>query len=350
MHVVIVPADYSGCGSYRLIWPGEVVRSVEPDWQVDIIAPGDVQVGAVGDVLLGVRGLDPLPDVLVMQRVGSPKQLFAMRWAQERGVKVVVDFDDAMWCIDKRNAAASYWIRQDQHWKFCDEAARIADLVTVTTEGLARRYGKHGRVEIIPNAIPEAALDLGSLRGNYDPVFTAGWAGFTRTHPDDCRVSAPAARAVLDQGGRLRVVADAPGAEAEWGLDEGVVDGLPPQPIGSDYFRSLSTMDLMLVGLRPSRFNDSKSFLKVLEAGSQGVPAIAPANRPHRELRSAGYPVELADSPSEWASLGKRFATDASWREEKEQQTRQAIKAWTIQSRADYWSRAWTRALNRKTR
>lgn len=352
-HVVVIPADRSGCGNYRLIWPAQAVSLVRPDWAVEIRPPEVVQAGFLNNKFIGVRGLDPLPDLLVMQRVGTPGQLNVLRWVQEQGVATVVDYDDAMWCIDKDNTAFASWNRYNphgQHWRTCDEAAQIASLVTVTTEALARHYGKkHHRTEVLPNCIPHAATEIPGHDEN--EVFTAGWAGFTSTHPGDCRISKPATEAVLESGGALRVIADAAGAAGEWDLPAALVDSILPQRLGPNYYKEISSLDLMLVGLKDTPFNRAKSFLKVLEAGAAGVPSIATDNPPHRALARTGFPVTLAASPSEWYDAAKR--AKERWESEGRSHMQNEVWAavqrdWTIEGNAERWAQAWERALQRE--
>lgn len=350
---MVVPADRGGCGYYRLIWPAQAVALARPDWTVTIAAPETVQAGFRDGEFVGVKGIpDPLPDLLVMQRIGTPGQINVLKWAQRMGIATVIDFDDAMWCIDKDNIAWPSWNMRnpwDQHWRTCDEAAEFVDLVTCTTDALAQRYGRrHGRTEVINNYIPKAALELPVMEEN--EVFTAGWSGFTRTHPGDCRVSEPAARTVLRGNGALRVVADAPGAAAEWGLSDSLVDSIPPQKLGPEYYRALSSLDLMLVGLLDTPFNRAKSTLKVLEAASQGVPSIAPNNGPHRALAREGFPVTLVESPGEWEDAAvhamKRWLAEG--REIVGSEMTWAVeRGYTIEGNAERWAHAWERAMRR---
>jgi hypothetical protein len=353
-HVVVIPADHGGCGQYRLVWPAQAVAHARPDWHVTVLEPDGIQAGFRDGMFTGVRGFpNPQPDLLVMQRVGTPAQFHIFKWASEQGIATVVDFDDAMWCIDKDNLAWRAWnVRNpyNQHWRTCEDAARIADLVTVTTVALAQRYGKnHHRTEVIPNRVPIAATGLPRHEDN--EVFTAGWCGYTKTHPGDCTVSAPAAHAVLDDGGALRVVADPLGAATEWGIDPARVDPIGPQKFGPEYYRSISRLDLMLVGLKDTPFNRAKSFLKVLEAGAVGTPSIAPDNHPHRALAATGYPVILASSPSEWADAAKQIK--GIWEADGPEYMRELVSDataanWTIEGNAEHWAQAWERAMQRK--
>jgi hypothetical protein len=324
-----------------------------PGWQVSIIQPESVEAGFADGRFMGVRGFptDPMPDLLVMQRVGTLGQFHILQWAYEQGIATVVDFDDAMWCIDKDNLAWRAWNQEKQfkqHWRVCEEAVKYADLVTVTTEALAKHYGrKFHRTEVIPNSMPQAAL---SLPEHENEVFTAGWAGFTKTHPGDCRVSTPAVEAVLAAGGNLRVIADARGAAEEWGVEPDSVDSVPPQPLGPDYFSALGQLDLMLVGLRNTPFNRAKSFLKVLEAAAQGVPSIAPDNPPHRDLAASKFPITLAASSSDWYDAGKYYATmPVEDRQSLSKEIKQAVyDNWTIEGNAEIWAQAWERAMDRR--
>jgi glycosyltransferase involved in cell wall biosynthesis len=350
---MIIPSDRTGCGYYRLIWPGQAVSLVRKDWTVSIVRPETVQAGFRGGAFVGVKGFpDPLPDLLVMQRVGTPGQIEVLKWASRRGVATVVDFDDAMWCIDRDNYAWRAWnlpSQSAQHWRICDEAAEVADLVTVTTEGLARRYGRrHGRTETIGNYVPQAATDL--ARRDENEVFTAGWSGFTRTHPGDCRVSKPAVDVVLKGNGALRVIADGAGAAREWGVAVDDVDCVPPQRLGPEYYKALSGLDLMLVGLLDTPFNRAKSTLKVLEDAAMGVPSIAPDNPPHRALAKTGFPVTLASTPGEWEdgavrAMERWLADPEAVRAEVWHATRDV---YTIEGNAERWAAAWERAMRRK--
>jgi glycosyltransferase involved in cell wall biosynthesis len=351
MHVMVVPSDRGGCGHYRLIWPAQAVGAARPGWTVSVVPPERVMAGFRGGRLVGVRGLpDPPPDVLVMQRVGTAAQLAILRHARGLGAATVVDFDDAMWCIDRDNYAFKAWNSSNprgQHWRVCEEAAATADLVTVTTDALAKRYGRrHHRVEVVPNRVPWRATEVAGPDRGGEP-FTAGWAGFTRTHPGDCKVSAPAARAVLDGGGWLRVVADAAGAAREWDVNETLVEAVPARPLGPRYFGALTGLDLMLVGLRDTPFNRAKSTLKVLEAGAAGVPSVAPDNPPHRALARSGFPVALASTPSEWADAAKRVKDE--WERDGGERARNEVWAavqagHTIEGNAESWAQAWERA------
>ena len=348
--MAVLPGDVGGCGTYRMRMPAEAVAKIRPDWNVRVYPPkGHVQIGldSHGRVVT-VRNFDPWPDVLVLQRTGNPVLVAAARWLQERGVAIVTDFDDAMWCIDRDNAAYAAWNNpqrhRGQHWRLCDQSAGFADLVTVTTDKLARHYGAHGRVEILPNRIPQQWVTATPV---VDGVPSGGWAGYTKTHPGDCAVSAPAAR-VFHTKSELRVMADPMGAAREWGIDPGEVVGIDSTPtLGPDYFAGVARVGVMLVGLTDSPFNRCKSTLKVLEAGAAGIPAIAAATDPHVRLQRDGFPVRVARTPAEWETHALDLCDPDTYRRACVE-VQAAMSGYTVESQAEAWAQAWERAAKRR--
>lgn len=342
MKISLILGDDGACGLYRLAEPAKAVQAVRPDWTVTTydtksrLTLGTDAAGRIVDIM----GLDPWPDVLVVQRVGDPEMVELMIHLQSRGVAIVTDFDDAMWCIDRGNTAWKAWNGNGFHWRWSDLAGIHADLITVTTPGLATRYGKHGRVEILPNRIPDRwVVDQPLPTDCY-----AGWAGFTSTHPGDCEVAAKAARVFAENGG-LRVVGDARGASKAWGVE---VESIAKQNLGPNYFSAINQIGVMLVGLRDTSFNRAKSTLKVLEAAAAGIPAIAAATAPHRAL-AREFPLRVASSPAEWEKHAKDLC-DRDVRLEAAEQARKAIDRFTISAQAEAWALAWERAANRRAK
>src|SRR5690606_32644218 len=123
-------------------------------------------------------------------------------------------------------------------------ACRVADLVTVTTPTLARRYGAHGRVAVLPNMVPAAYLEVA---GGGDGA-TIGWTGSLTTHPTDLQVTRGAvARAAEATGAHVRVVGTGVGVADALGLSE------PPEATGwidiGDYPTEMAKVDVGIVPL-----------------------------------------------------------------------------------------------------
>ena len=350
MRVVVLPADKTGCGTLRMLWPGEVVSKIRPDWTVEVYDPAHIQIATNGSgKLTKVRGFDPYDiDVLVVQRIGIPSSVKLMEWMSKMGTAVVVDSDDAMWAIERDNVAFAPWNGGMYHWKWLDRAAEVADLVTVTTDRLARRYGKHGRVEILGNCVPEAALSLESRRDEFDQTVTLGWSGFTGTHPGDLRVVGSAVSEVCEEtGAKVRIIGDAEGASRDWGV---VAEQVGPFSLGPDYYRGLTTVDIGLVPLRDSVFNHSKSWLKALEFSVMGVPVVASATEDNRRLAKT-VPILLAESEAEWKSHLSRLIVSPHEREVRGREAKERVQQFhTFEGNAEKWANAWERAAARKRR
>lgn len=234
------------------------MQQIRPDWQVDIYAPDAVQVAydRFPPKLRAVRGMNPADyDLIVTQRVGKPGFLLLLQWCASHGVATVVDADDALWAIHRDNRAWHAWNGGENHYEYMDQAAQVVDLVTVTTEALAKRYAKqHGRVEVLPNRVPAAALTMDSIRSQYDPEPVLGWSGTVMTHPGDLDTIRPVISALNPQ---VRIVGDGAGVAEAWGLDPGRVDVMGPRPL-SGYHQALTAIDVGLVPLLDSPFNKAK--------------------------------------------------------------------------------------------
>lgn len=350
--VVLVPSDESACGFYRMRLPAGAVRTVRPDWEIEVYRPSDVKLGTGYDGRLwqvgGIR--DPKSvDLFVMQRIATRAQAELLGWMQRQGAATVMDSDDAMWCIDPENTAWKAWNTDTHNWRWMETAAQHVDLTTVTTPALERRYGRHGRAEVLPNCVPGDLPDLlESARDAVSPETSVGWSGFTATHPGDLKVVEGAVRdAQRDTGCVVRVVGDAAGAARDWGCE---VDPVAPTGMGLPYFTALTTIDVGLVPLRDTPFNRAKSYLKALEFAAVGAAVVASPTPANRELANT-VPMILASTPEEWHWAITELVTNPGWRAEMGRIAQERVMALrTYEARAEHWARAWERAMARRAR
>lgn len=352
LKVAVLPSDMGACASYRCVWPAEAVQQIRPGWQINAYRPKDIQIatGSKGEPV-AFRGVDlDGVDLVVTQRVGRESLLGVLGWIQKRGIAVVVDNDDAMWCIDRENSAWPEWngrTASKTHFKIVDAATDMADLATVTTPFLASRYGKHGRVEVLPNRIPEAALrdpqraDTGTIR--------AGWSGFTKTHPRDLLVVGDAPqRYDEDMCGRIQVMGDAESASRLWNVP---VTPIEPAPLGKGYYDGLAQFDIGMVPLELSRFNQGKSSLKALEFAAAGAAVIA-SPTPANQQFAREVPIALAQDERDWYFHMQRLAADPHRLMEIRADQQEALhtSGWIMEDRAEDWASAWERAVNRRSK
>lgn len=352
MRIVALPSDDTGCGSYRIIWPAAMVAAAHPDWQVEIYRPTDIKLGHDDKGrLVALGGFDPVGvDVVLMQRVGNPRVLALMHWLQTQGTAVVLDADDALWAIHRSNVAYQSWNSTGNHWQYVDAAARDADLVTVTTRRLAERYGRHGRVEILPNRVPAGVTEL--RNGREDGPLRFGWPGYVGTHPVDLHaVGNAAARVLATTDAECLIVGDGQGILTAWGLREesGRVQATGALPMDR-YFGALTQLDVGLVPLEDSLFNRCKSGLKASELSAAGVPVVATPTPAHTELAKEGFPLLTADSPREWYEQLHRLITIDDLRAETAERALEAARRHSMENHVEQWATAWQRAAQRRSR
>lgn len=258
-------------------------------------------------------------------------------------MRVVVDIDDNFAALDRRNVA---WV--NTHPSFNPDVNRhhlgklcaIADLVTVTTPALARRYGAHGRVAIIPNHVPAWYLDVVQP---VNPRIVVGWTGMVATHPGDLQVTGGAvARAVESTGAMFAMV----------GLTDQVKDnlGLAAEPATAGivsldvYPYAMSRFDIGIVPLDATAFNEAKSSLKGLEFAALGVPFVASDTGPYRAL-----PVgRVARRPRDWERALRVLIGSAELRAEMAGVGREWAATQTVEGNCGQWFDVWSSVGQRK--
>lgn len=363
MRVYAYPADPWGCGSYRVKWPAEAVRDIEGV---------DVQVAAAGQNR-GAVTIDPsgrvlneaLPrdaDVIVMQRPTSAHVVQVIRMLRDRGVAVVIDMDDDLSRIDPRNPAhraMSPMVKVAAKDRFTGqmvtmqrpnlhsfhhaaEACKLATLVTVTTPALAKRYGAHGRVRVVPNFVPAHYLEV-----PHDPASDlVGWGGSVHSHPDDLQQIGPAvARLRSSIGLRFETVGDPKGVGRALGLgDDPVSPGAVPI---EEWPAAIAQFGVGLAPLAPTQFNQAKSRLKPLEYAAVGVPSVvSPAADYTAWAQEARGSCVVVSKPRAWEAAIRLLVTEPARRAELSEVGRQVAGDHTIEGNAWRWAEAWAAAFD----
>lgn len=332
MRVLVYASDNGRCG-HRLIWPVEALRAQGAD--IGIATRGDAtDVEAFEDA-----------DVLVMQRPMHRRFVPAVRRLQADGMTVVVDIDDDFSALDRRNAV---WggvhpsRNPDVNWHHLRAMCAQADLVTVTTPALARRYGAHGRVAIVPNHVPAWYLNV---LQPVNPRIVVGWTGLVATHPGDLQVTRRAVSKAVEASGAVFATVGRPdGVQANLGLSQMPLSvGTVPIDV---YPLAMSRFDIGIVPLEPSAFNEAKSALKGLEFAALGVPFVASDTGPYRAL-----PVgRIARKPRDWERALRELIGSADLRAEMAGVGREWAAGETIEGNCQMWWDVWTAARDRAGR
>ena len=347
MKVYVLPADAFGCGHYRLIWPADVLRKAGHD--VVIMPPNQKSgfMAKVGEQEDGSQILTQVQvpadaDVMVIQRPAHPLQPQMVDMLRQNGIAVVVDMDDDMSSIHPDNIAFNVYRHRSTSsplsWKWAGESCKRATMVTATTKALLRRYAWPDRGVMLENYVPGKCL-------TYDKPETGmfGWAGTTKSHPNDLQVTGQTVQTLIDEGQQFRVVGGPSKVKECLRLRD------MPQVTGSielnRWVKTIAeTYDVTMIPLAPTAFNASKSCLKGKEHMAAGIPFVYSPREDYRRLhRESGCGLE-ADTVKEWYTQLKRLLTDEVLRKEQAEMGKEYMKDQTYEAQAWRWMEAWETA------
>ncbi len=341
MKVYLFPADLHGCGFYRMIFAGNVLLAHGHD--VTMVPPynRDAITGTKDENGRLIRVTAPQDaDVMVLQRVTYGPLVEAISIWRAAGIAVVVDMDDDLSCIPASNPAgrALAQLGGEHSWDTAERACAAASLVTVSTPALTERYGAHGRAIVLPNCVPGVFMQIPRKDSE---VF--GYGGALAIHREDLPMVGPEVARLMREGHKFCVVG--PKNEVKKAL------GLPWEPLSTgkvdirDWASSLA--DNLGVGMAPlanNKFNRAKSWLKLLEMSSLGIPAVVSDRIEYARLNAEGCGV-LADGSGDWYRKLKKLITDERWRQELSESSRHAASKWTVEGNAWRWYEAWSAAV-----
>jgi hypothetical protein len=342
VRVYVYPADETGCGQYRLIKPALALKAQGHD--ITIVWPSK-RAGIAGYINEHGAAVQvdapPDADVIVMQRLTYRPIATAVPLLRAQGIAVVVDMDDDLGSIHPSNPAyqqyhphrGSPW----HSWHHAADACQDATMVTTASNALQRVYAGHGRGVVLPNCIPESYLET-----ERQDSTTIGWGGWVGTHPDDLQTVGMSISRLTRDGHRFRVVGPRDGVRAALWLDE------EPEATGTVDMRAwphaLATLGVGIAPLADTKFNASKSFLKILEYSAVGVPWVASPRAEYRRFHSLGQAGFLADKPRQWQARLRDLATNTALRREMSDAGRALAAQHTIEGNAWRWLEAWDEA------
>lgn len=334
MRVVVYPSDSYGCGSFRMIWPGQHLAAAGHD--VDVVQTKDRRVRLVmtDDTVTDVH-VDA--DVVVLQRITHAYMAQAVGVMRAKGITVVVDVDDDLSSIHPSNPAwAMHRPGAGMHsWHNLAAACRDASLVTVSTPALLDVYARHGRGAVLPNYLPDHYY--GVSRVDSDVV---GWPASFHSHPNDAEVVGGAVARLVDEGAEFVMRGDSTGAGRAFGLAEDPAGGGVPI---EEWPAAVAELGVGIAPLADTRFNAAKSWLKPLEMSACGVPWVASPRAEYERLHKLGAGL-LADRPRTWYRQVQRLRQSAAMREELSDAGRLVAAQLRLRDHAWRWAEAWSRA------
>lgn len=346
MKVVVYPADSSGCGSFRMIWPGESLARAGYDVSVVHTADRRVRVHMRGEEVVKV---ETDADVVVFQRVTHSRLAQAVAVLRRQGVAVVVDVDDDLTAIHPSNPAwaglhpssegqrATDGTVSMNSWRNLNAACRAATLVTVSTPALLPVYAAHGRGVVLDNYLPAMYDNLPHADSD-----VLGWPASYHSHPNDPDAVGGAIARLVSEGAQFITRGDPTGS--------GPAFGLPSDPEGfgvpiEEWPSAVAEIGVGIAPLADTRFNRSKSRLKPLEMCAAGVPWVASPRAEYSKLHALGAGI-LADRPRTWYRELKRLRESPALRKELSEAGRAVAATQRLDDHSWRWWEAWERALS----
>jgi hypothetical protein len=346
MKIYVLPADAYGCGHYRLVWPAQILQ--RQGFDITIVPPNKdtgfmakTAQDSQGNTHLTSIGVPQDADVIVLQRPGHPLQPQMVQLLRANKIAVVIDMDDDMSSIHPDNAAFHLYRPSSSSalsWKNASEACKHATVVTTSTKILQRVYAKHGRGVVLDNYVPASYL-----RFPQPETGCIGWAGTTKSHPNDLQVTGRAVQQLRDEGHCVTIVGGDAGVPRALKLTSEVpMTGMVPL---NKWAQTIAeTMDVGMIPLAATSFNASKSRLKGIECSAVGVPWVASPREEYRRLVKESGAGLLAETPRQWHDQLKELATNEQLRKELKEAGTTYMENQTYEAQAWRWAEVWTKA------
>lgn len=350
MKVLALAADEGGCGFYRVRAPAEELVKLGVDVTVDSAL--DVVAAQYADGIVEVQEIQSDADLIIIQRPLDNSMTSMIKQAKRQGIATIVELDDDMGNIHKDNMAHDkvYGFKASGD-QWVQAAAREADHLTVSTPAL-EKYAPHGRSSVLRNCVPDRIFEFETI-GSDATWPRVGWSGSVQTHPNDLQETKGSIGQVLKSNELpFSVIGDGDRVSRLLKLDREISPlyntGWVPMEQYYEYVAMF--LDVGIVPLEISPFNQAKSALKGLEFGALGIPFIASPTREY--LRMEAYGIgKIARTPGEWRKHLQRMIDRPEETKRIGQEYRDKIKAeHTYSVNAPQWIEAWEKAINyRKT-
>jgi glycosyltransferase involved in cell wall biosynthesis len=346
MKVLGLAADSGGCGFYRLRAPAEELRLLG----VDVTVEEGIDADALKypDGMVQVNELHTDADLIVVQRPLDNSLTAVIKQAKKQGIATIVEIDDDFSSVHKKNVAYPAMENKPNmgaHW--VDKACAEADHITVSTPALAK-YARHGRYSVLRNCVPQSIFDISVTKSTHQEYPRIGWTGTVQTHPEDLQVTKGAIGDVLRNNSLpFNVIGDGSMVATHLRLDKGTNVYATGWVDISVYYQHLQMfLDIGVVPLEISPFNQAKSALKGLEYAALGIPFVASPTREYERLEVYGV-GKVAKTPTEWRKYLQRMIDRPEETARIAAENRAKIEAeHTYRVAAPQWIDAWEKAID----
>lgn len=318
MNITYLLRDDGACGWYRCESPMRLLAENSVA-KVQSIKKGDT----AGEIEKTLNA-----DIVIIPRLGELPIIETAKTLQANGTKIVIDHDDDMFTVspfsphyqefgteqvkvdvngevitlweDGRNIDLKANVARLDGFK---RAVEMADLVTVTTENLAKVYRQYNdNVKALPNCIDSRLWrKLPLKRENPDGV-RLYWSGGS-SHFEDMALLQDVLPEILNKYKNTKLIL----MGCKW---DGTLKNIPKDRIefhpwvhtkAYPYKSAILDVDISLIPLVDNEFNSGKSPIKWIEQSSLSVPSVCSLVSPYKEVYNGANGVFVEDNdPQAW--------------------------------------------------
>lgn len=320
--VIACPADYDGCGEYRILAPMRALA-----------AAGKVQGWSSDRIYSNAEVERFKPDSMIFQRQIEDHQLDAIRYRKTfSDVFRIFELDDLLGQTTEKNPHNVHL--QGDEAERIEVAVHLCDRFVTTSEVIADAYGKGcNDIKIVPNYLDAGKWGRFNPRRRQTARPRVGWAGGT-SHVGDLEMMIDVFR-ILRQEVDWVLLGECPA-----GVRPYLAEWHAPVHIGA-YPAKLASLDLDLAiaPLEYHPFNEAKSSLRLLEYGVLGYPVICTDIKPF----AGAYPVtRVKNTVADWVDAIRVAVADRDALVMQGDRLRAHISEhWMLEDNLDNWLQAW---------
>lgn len=347
MKICLIPSDPSGPGYYRLLFPATYLEKAGHE----ILLPPYKVVGPdeKGNRTVHFLAGWPVADIYVIQRrmeKGLATRIIPA--LKEQGHVIVLEADDDDFHIPSwhpAHGAADPAKSPNLNRNWLKTTAGLADAVSVSTPYLGKVYSKfNSNVHVIQNYLEwEMWKDVTPVFRSRDWERTRiGWLGAIKLREGDIRAVAGTLGPWLRKNPEVDFMVVGDGADEVHDLI-----GTPiPQRLTSpgvnfndedQLQKAICQFDIGIVPLDSVPFNEAKSYLKGMEYGACGIPAVTSDTEQYREWIDEGVNGFRCERPRDWTRGLDALVGDESLRRRMGGAARDKARRYSLDRQAHQW-------------
>ena len=317
-------SEYNGCAFWRMFEPARFLNTMYNDVSVTFFPNEAYNEKSLTEW----ENIAKSHDLLVMGRVSEQQSLQTFLVVREISKKAIVtELDDDWKCVEKENISYKHWEKDSEAYNVARQQMEHTDIVQCSTLPLMRSMSEFKKKTFVsPNLIDIDKCDILSSRfkDRKDKMVRVGWAGGANHYGDFLHSGIlDALKIIADKYKNVKFVFKGMNADFFMEKDGGVrvaKDNSKKMQIVEKAFTDLDRielsngcgffdwqkavseldLDIVLVPLKDSKFNKSKSNCRYLEFAGLKIPGIYSDVYPYSNTIEHGVDGYLAKNKDDW--------------------------------------------------